>query len=173
VRRNARLGLPGRRWRVSCIPCTLWHANYLWLRRPAHCGEFEQIVDGADERPFALHRGQAAPQELAKAARLLDLPEHRFDHLLAQPVWPLTTSSAELFRHRRHPALRRGGSRFRRWCAVLLAASGDVSVDFMAFERRQIVLGAIAGIGRDLLRSSREIGGDLLNQSHQMRAITP
>src|SRR5713226_9837887 len=75
----------GRRM-ISLICCPLCRLDHHWLWLAARCSEFEQIVDGTDQRPFMEHRRQTAPQKLAKAARLLDLPEHRLDHLLAQPV---------------------------------------------------------------------------------------
>ena len=46
-------------------------------------GELEEIVGGADDRPFATHLFQAAHQELAETAGLFHLPEHRFGQLLA------------------------------------------------------------------------------------------
>jgi len=48
--------------------------------------QLQKIVGGADDAPFRAHIFQAPQQELAEAARLLDLPEHRFGQLLAQPV---------------------------------------------------------------------------------------
>ena len=155
--------LPGRQgawlssgaWRrsVSCvsgisgISGILCRNNHRWLQQAARRGEFEEVVDGAEQRPFALHRDEAAPQELAEAACLLDLPEHRFDHLLAQPVGALVPGGAQFCRHRRHPAVRLGGSRVRCRGAVLVPAGGDIRVDVAGFERDQIILRTIAGIG--------------------------
>src|SRR6267154_5421427 len=171
ARQGARLGSGDWRRSVSCIPCTLCRGNYLWLQQTARASKFQEVVNGAQQRPFALYRGKATPQELAEAARLVDLPKHRLDDLLAQPVGAFVTGSVQFGRHRRHPALRLGWPRLRRRRAVFLPAGGNMSVDLTGFERGQIVLRAIAGIGRDLLRSRREIGRDLLDQRLQMRAI--
>jgi hypothetical protein len=87
-----------RDWRrsVSCIPYTLYHDYYLQLQRVARGSEFQEVVNGAQQRPFALHRGQATPQELAEAARRFDLPKHRLEDLLAQPVGAFATGSVQL-----------------------------------------------------------------------------
>jgi hypothetical protein len=47
-------------------------------------GELEEVVGGANDCPFGADV-EAAQQELAEAARLFDLPEHRLGQLLAQP----------------------------------------------------------------------------------------
>ena len=119
---------------ISLICCPLCRLDHHWLWLAARCSEFEQIVDGTDQRPFMAHRRQTAPQKLAKAARLLDLPEHRLDHLLAQPVGALITGSAQLLGHRRHPAVRFGGARCGRRRAVFLPAGGNMSVDLTGFD---------------------------------------
>src|SRR3954447_18608421 len=55
-------------------------------RSPAcHC-ELEKVVGGADHGPFAPDLIEAAQEELAEASGMLDLSEHRLDHLLALPV---------------------------------------------------------------------------------------
>ena len=48
--------------------------------------ELEKIVGGADDGPLGAHLVDAAHQELAESACLLDLPEHRLGELLAQSV---------------------------------------------------------------------------------------
>ena len=45
--------------------------------------QLQQIVGGTDNAPFRAHLLDAPQQELAEAAPLLDLPEHRFGQLLA------------------------------------------------------------------------------------------
>jgi hypothetical protein len=42
-------------------------------------------MGGADDRPFGAHLFYASHQELAEAATLLDLSEHRLGQLLTQP----------------------------------------------------------------------------------------
>ncbi len=56
--------------------------------------QVQEVVGGADQAPFALHFPQSPQQELSKAPGVLDLPEHRFYHLFAQPVaaFPATLS---------------------------------------------------------------------------------
>ena len=46
-------------------------------------GELEEIVGEADEAPFRGDLLDAAQEELAEAARLLDLTEHRLGQLLS------------------------------------------------------------------------------------------
>jgi hypothetical protein len=58
-----------------------------------------QVVGGADERPFGLDLGEPAQQELAEAAGVLELAEHRLDRLLAQPVARATAGTLELGGH--------------------------------------------------------------------------
>ena len=48
--------------------------------------QLEEVVCGADHRPFASDLGETAEEELSEASGLLDVPEHRLDHLLSQPV---------------------------------------------------------------------------------------
>ena len=55
------------------------------LRSSKSC-KFEQIMGRADQHPFVFNLVQPAQQELSEAACLLDLPKHRFDRLLAQPI---------------------------------------------------------------------------------------
>jgi hypothetical protein len=53
--------------------------------------ELQDIVGEADEAPLGGGLLDAAQQELAEAARLLDLSEHRLGQLLAQAIglaWP-------------------------------------------------------------------------------------
>src|SRR5215471_16333004 len=76
----------GEEWPVSRLCVDLCRHNHPWLQKRARHGKFQQIVNGADQRPFAVHLGQTAPQKLAKAARLLDLSKYRLDHLFAQPI---------------------------------------------------------------------------------------
>ena len=45
--------------------------------------EFQEIVGGTNQTPLAGNFGLASQKKLSKAARLFNLPEYRFDHLLA------------------------------------------------------------------------------------------
>ena len=86
ARQDAKVGWRLKEREVSRISCILCQSRDLWLWQAAPRGQFQQVVDGADQRPFALHRGQAAPQELAEAARLFDLSEDRFHNALSRRI---------------------------------------------------------------------------------------
>ena len=58
--------------------------------------QLQQVVNRADQTPFALDLLKTAHQELSEATRLLDLPENRFDGLLAQPVATASSGSCQL-----------------------------------------------------------------------------
>src|SRR3954451_17457003 len=71
-------------------------------RSPAcHC-ELEKVVGGADHGPFAPDLIEAAQEELAEASGMLDLSEHRLDHLLSQPVTAAPPGSPQPLGHRAH-----------------------------------------------------------------------
>ena len=48
--------------------------------------QFEQVVAGADQRPFAVHLLQSPQQELPASPALLDLAEYRLHSLHPQSV---------------------------------------------------------------------------------------
>ena len=48
--------------------------------------QLQEVVGGADHGPFGTYFLDAAQQELAEAACLFDLSEHRLHHLLSQSV---------------------------------------------------------------------------------------
>jgi hypothetical protein len=76
------VGFAGRNLAVFCpLCCGGGHRQRCEQTPPA--GQLQEIVDGADDGPFGAHFFQAAQQELAEAARLFDLPEHRLGQLLA------------------------------------------------------------------------------------------
>src|SRR3954466_8197510 len=68
-------------------------------------GEFVEVMDGADEAPFALDLFEASEQELAEASGLLDLPEHRLDDLFAQAIARAPAGTFEFLRHGGHQGL--------------------------------------------------------------------
>ena len=53
-----------------------------------------------DHGPFAPDLIEAAQEELAEASGMLDLSEHRLDHLLAQPVTAAPPGSPQPLGHR-------------------------------------------------------------------------
>src|SRR6266852_4764108 len=78
----------------------------VWLSCIGLC-ELEEVVGGADHRPFGRHFLDAAHEELPEASCRLDLTEHRLDDLLAQAVAAAPTAAFE-------PALHRLGQRAER-----------------------------------------------------------
>src|SRR6266704_4523046 len=61
--------------------------------------KFQEIVGGADHGPLGTYFLDAAQQELAEAACLFDLSEHRFHHLLSQSVRRFEAAVVDLFAH--------------------------------------------------------------------------
>src|SRR5712691_582509 len=114
----------------------------VWLSCIGLC-ELEEVVGGADHRPFGRHFLDAAHEELPEASCRLDLTEHRLDDLLAQAVAAAPTAAFE-------PALHRLGQRAERLAfgiaRMLGPGDGDVACDAALREGREIRLRAIAGI---------------------------
>src|SRR5258708_1113560 len=50
--------------------------------------KLKEVVGGADHRPLRTHFLDTAHEELPEPSCRLDLPEHRLDNLLPEPVWP-------------------------------------------------------------------------------------
>src|SRR5260370_10284368 len=69
------------------------------MTSPCCVSELEQIVDGADHRPLGFDLVEAAQEELAEAAGVFDLAEHRFDNLLSQAVAAAPAGALEFCRH--------------------------------------------------------------------------
>src|SRR6202790_3901624 len=61
--------------------------------------QLEEVVGGADHRPLGAHFCDAPQQELAESARLFDLSEHRFHHLLSQSVGRFEAAVVDLLSH--------------------------------------------------------------------------
>src|SRR6266567_5212523 len=61
--------------------------------------QLEEVVGGADHGPLGPHFLDAAQQELAEAACLFDLSEHRFHHLLSQSVRGFEAAVVDLLSH--------------------------------------------------------------------------
>src|SRR5258705_20091 len=66
--------------------------------------KFEQIMGRADQHPFLFDLVQPAQQELPEPACLLDLPKHRLDRLLAQPIRAVIALPGNLLGHGGEPA---------------------------------------------------------------------
>src|SRR2546430_2816307 len=101
----------------------------------------------ADQHPFVFYLGQPAQQELPEPPRLLDLPEHRLDGLLAQPIRAVVALAGQLLRHRRKPAARLGFPRGGPPGALLLPARPGKPADLPVFPTPQLVVRSITAIG--------------------------
>ena len=112
--------------------------------------QLEQIVDGAEHRPFLLHLVKASQQELPETSGVLDLTENGLDDLFAQAIAAAPSGAPEFERH--------GGDARSFFAPVsaglgLRAASatgGDISSDAATSEMDQIGFAAIARVGGDL-----------------------
>src|SRR5665213_1192604 len=142
------------------------------IGRSCGAGELDEVVGGADDRPFGLHFLAPAQQELAEPSCLLDLSEHRLDDLLAQSIAAAMTGTPELGAHPDEERSRRerpfGGSGYG---SVLLPPRRDVAVDPPPAERAKIGGRAVAGVGRDFFRIALEIGLDGVEQRSELRLI--
>src|SRR5580692_8967681 len=106
--------------------------------------EFEQIMGRADQHPFLFDLVQPAQQELPEPACLLDLPKHRLDRLLAQPIRAVIALAGNLLGHGGEPAALLGFPRSRRRGAVLLPAGRDKPVDLTFLQTLQIGVRGVA-----------------------------
>lgn len=131
-----------------------------------------RFVGGADQRPFCLHLLDPAQQELTEVSCLLDLAEHRLDHLLAQPIAAAIAGAPELGGH---PGEERAGlGRPLGGCglaAVCLSSGRDVAPDPPSAQRAQIGSRAVACIGRYLVRIAAQIGLDGVEQGSELRLV--
>jgi hypothetical protein len=76
--------------------------------------------------PFGAHFLDAPQQELAEAACLFDLSEHRFHHLLSQSVGRFEAAIVDLLSH---PLGQRSADFSVRGCRVLGASGRDIAVE--------------------------------------------
>ena len=129
-------------------------------------GELQDVVGDADDAPFGGDLLDPAQRELAKAARLLDLSEHRLGQLLAQGIGAVVAAGLDLFAHRgdaRAAAFSRAG--------VFGPPGRDIGVDPAFLQRREVGVGAVAGVGRKLRRSAAQIGFDRVGDRRQVMLI--
>src|SRR5690348_3376299 len=134
--------------------------------------ELEEVMGGADHRPFSPDRVEAAQKELSEGSGCFDLAEDRLDDLLAQSVSAAPPGAAELGRHR-------GDARaFARlalagWVAATVArpARCEIGGDAPPGEKGEVGLVAIAGIGRELLRLVLDIAPDRRDERHERAAV--
>src|SRR5215207_11139337 len=102
-----------------------------------------QVMGGADQRPLGLDPVEPAQEELAEAAGVLDLADHRLDGLLAQPVARAPAGAPEPGGHRGHPrAGLEPAAAARVGTAVGSAAGGEIAPDATLGERFEVALPA-------------------------------
>ena len=112
--------------------------------------ELEQVVDGAEHRPFVFHLVKASEQELPEASGVFDLAENGLDDLFAQAIPTSPFSASEFDRHggdaRSFLAPVSAGLGLR----VASAAGGDIGSDAATSEMDKIGFAAIARVSGDL-----------------------
>src|SRR6266704_6694074 len=97
--------------------------------------QLQEVVGGADDGPLCTHFLDAAQQELAEAACLFDLSEHRFHYLLSQSVGCFEAAVVDLLSH----LLRQWSADFSVLGGRVLGTSGrDIAVDTVCFQRGEI-----------------------------------
>ncbi len=136
-----------------------------------HFGELQQDVNHTDQAPLALNIREPAQQELPEPARLLDLSKDRFGQGLAKPITAPPTRSCQLRTHCRDARAFRAAASQRIGIAVPLSAGGDVSIDAMASQHREVALGAVTGIGGKLIRLPTGVRLDLLEHRLELTHI--
>src|SRR5277367_2267287 len=125
-------------------------------------GQLQQVVNRADQAPFALRLVKATQHELPEPSSLFDLAEHRLNDRLAQPIPAAPPGPCQLSTHRSYAgtagAAAAGGARFM----MALAPGGDVAIYMMASKDGEVALGAVPGVSRELLRLPSRVLFDLL-----------
>src|SRR4029077_5444617 len=96
----------------------------------------------------------AAQQELAEAACLFDLSEHRFHPLLSQSAGRFEAAIVDLFAHQLR---QRSTSLSVCRCRVLGASRCDIAVETTCYERFEIGFAAVARVRLGLLWVGAEI----------------
>ena len=123
------------------------------MSSPRSFGELEQVVGGADERPFGFYLFEATQKELAEASGMLDLAENGLDDLFSEAVTAAAAGASELGCHGGDarsfaPSPPAPGMPF----AVAGATRSKESVDPPAGELSEIGLITEAGVGGNLPR---------------------
>ena len=118
-----------------------------------------------------MHLLPPSQEKLPEAAGLLDLAEHRFHHQFAQPVAAAKAPASEFPVHGPDPgrgALPSGGGR-----AMRGTPGGDGGPDAVALENLQVLFGAIAGVGRQLLGLAARVLLDTPEHAGKLRGVRP
>src|SRR5215831_1999498 len=145
----------------SAVSCA---THQLRRRQTPPLNQLEEVVGGADDRPFGPHLLEAPHQELAEAARLFDLPKYRLGQLLTQSVGAVVTFSLDLRAHgldtrRSRRGLREGCCRAGIGlfgCSLTFGGAGNcilgtagrhIAIDMTAFQRLEVRLRTVARVG--------------------------
>ena len=134
--------------------------------------QLQQVVSRADQRPFAPDLIETAELELPEAAGLLDLPEHRLDHLLPETVPTAAPSPFQPGGHRAHQRPLGQPSADRVRLAMTRPARSKVARDAPLLQRGEVRLVGKAGIARDLPRLAPEMSPAPVHKRHQRAVIS-
>src|SRR6266436_1899029 len=96
--------------------------------------QLQEVVGGADHGPFGTHFLDAPQQELAEAACLFDLSEHRFHHLLSQSVGCFEAAVVDLLSH----PLGQRSADFSVRCGRVLGASKANAAKLLTWRRNLV-----------------------------------
>ena len=128
----------------------MWHERAR-MSSPCGLGELEQVVGGADERPFSSDLFEATQKELSEAPGMLDLSEDALDDLFSEPIAAAPARASVLGCH---------GGDARPFApspppalvpfSVARAATSKESVDPAARETSEIIFISEASVSRDL-----------------------
>ncbi len=101
--------------------------------------QLQQVVNGANQAPFACHLSQAPKQELPKPAALFDLTKKRFGQRRAKAVAAASPGSPQFGLRRRHSGARTCPAPTRSAALVMaLTSGGDITVYVVPGENGQI-----------------------------------
>ena len=134
----------------------------------ADLGQLEEVVDGADNRPFAPDLIEPAQQELLKATSLLDLPKHRLDNLFPEAVAAPAASPLQPGGHRTHQRRLRQFPMSRRIrIAVARPPRSQLGGASPLLQGSQVRLVGKACITRGLARFAPEMSTDMIDERHE------
>jgi len=115
--------------------------------------ELEQVVCGGHEAPLETDRGDASEEELTEATGLFDLTEDRLDRSLPDAIPADPSTETQPGRHRSSKDAAAGPACTLR-CRVSMSISSGrhVATDAATTKLREVVLRAVPGVRRELLR---------------------
>src|SRR5215472_7523003 len=142
------------------------------MRSPCGFGQLEQVVDGTNHRPFASDLVEPTQQKLPEPPGLLNLSEHRFDNLFAQPVATAPAGALELRRHGSLARSLRPSSRTGRMLLTMAGSSrSDVGGDATASEMLEVLFVAVASVCRKLFGVGAQHRANIGKQAGQSAGV--